>query len=339
MKVKADINIPLISLDYIYFLFNCILLTLRPHTDLNMKQQYIALILFLLSLFVAHSASAQIKGVVTDSLTNEPLMYITVQYEGKGVGAITNAEGEYTVETRKGWNELSFSAIGYVTKKVTLKPTTKVLNVKLAPADVMLSEVVVKPQKEKYSRKNNPAVDFMRKVIENKKELKLEANDFYQYQKYEKMKMSMNDVTPEKMEKGIYKKFSFFKDQVEVSPKTNKMILPISIKETSSKTIYRKSPKSEKTIIEGVNSSGIEEFFNTGDMLGTILTDVSPMSISTTMTSDSCNAASSAPLVAGPSVSINTTSWTPSWWTVRSVCTSPSCLKTHRISVSRDTST
>jgi len=82
------------------------------------------------------------------------------------------------VETRKGWNELSFSAIGYVTKKVTLKPTTKVLNVKLAPADVMLSEVVVKPQKEKYSRKNNPAVDFMRKVIENKKELKLEANDF-----------------------------------------------------------------------------------------------------------------------------------------------------------------
>ena len=274
MKVKADINIPLISLDYIYFLFNCILLTLRPHTDLNMKQQYIALILFLLSLFVAHSASAQIKGVVTDSLTNEPLMYITVQYEGKGVGAITNAEGEYTVETRKGWNELSFSAIGYVTKKVTLKPTTKVLNVKLAPADVMLSEVVVKPQKEKYSRKNNPAVDFMRKVIENKKELKLEANDFYQYQKYEKMKMSMNDVTPEKMEKGIYKKFSFFKDQVEVSPKTNKMILPISIKETSSKTIYRKSPKSEKTIIEGVNSSGIEEFFNTGDMLGTILTDV-----------------------------------------------------------------
>ena len=49
-------------------------------------------------------------------------MYITVQYEGKGVGAITNAEGEYTVETRKGWNELTFSAIGYVTKKVTLTP-------------------------------------------------------------------------------------------------------------------------------------------------------------------------------------------------------------------------
>ena len=236
-----------------------------------MKQRYTIYALFLLSLFVSISASAQIKGVITDSLTNEPLMYITVQYEGKGVGGISNANGEYQVETRKGWDELTFSAVGYITKKVKLKPGTRVLNVKLQSDDIMLSEVVVKPKKEKYSRKNNPAVEFMKKVIENKKALKLEENDYYQYQKYEKMKMSLNDVTPDKMEKGIYKKFSFFKDQVEVSPK---MILPISIKETASKTIFRKSPKSEKTIIEGMNSTGIEEFFNTGDMLGTILTDV-----------------------------------------------------------------
>lgn len=238
-----------------------------------MKHLYSTIILLFL-LLTSTGVSAQIKGVVTDSITHEPLMYITVQYEGKGVGGITNAQGEYQVETRKGWNELTFSAVGYVTKKVKFAPGTRVLNVTLQSADIQLSEVVVKPQKEKYSRKNNPAVDFMRKVIEHKKGLKLEENDYYQYQKYEKMKMSINDVTPEKMEKGIYKKFSFFKDQVELSPKTNKMILPISIKETASKTIYRKSPKSEKTIIEGMNSTGIEEFFSTGDMLGTILTDV-----------------------------------------------------------------
>ena len=239
-----------------------------------MKQRYTIYVLFLLSLSVSISTSAQIKGVITDSLTNEPLMYITVQYEGKGVGGISNANGEYQVENRKGWDELTFSAIGYITKKVKLKPGTRTLNVKLQPDDILLSEVVVKPKKEKYSRKNNPAVEFMKKVIENKKALKLEENGYYQYQKYEKMKMSLNDVTPDKMEKGIYKKFSFFKDQVEVSPKTSKMILPISIKETASKTIFRKNPKSEKTIIEGMNSTGIEEFFNTGDMLGTILTDV-----------------------------------------------------------------
>ena len=239
-----------------------------------MKRFYITFILLAVAWLMPASLSAQIRGVITDSLTNEPLMYITVQYEGKGVGGISNAQGEYEVETRSGWNELTFSAIGYVTKKVKFAPGTKVLNVKMTADDIMLSEVVVKPKKEKYSRKNNPAVEFMKKVIANKKELKLEENDYYQYQKYEKMKMSINDVTPEKMEKGIYKKFSFFKDQVEVSPKTNKMILPISIKETGSRTIYRKNPKSKKTIIEGMNSTGIEEFFSTGDMLGTILNDV-----------------------------------------------------------------
>ena len=233
------------------------------------------LILFLLVLVASNAFAQQIKGVVTDSVTHEPLMYISVYYQEKrDMGTITNIDGEYSLEARRNGGTLVFSAVGYISKTVRVGSNNQTVNVKLAPDNVLLNEVVVKPQKEKYSRKNNPAVEFMKKVIENKKALKLEENDYYQYQKYEKMKMSLNDVTPDKMEKGIYKKFSFFKDQVEVSPKTNKMILPISIKETASKTIFRKSPKSEKTIIEGMNSTGIEEFFNTGDMLGTILTDV-----------------------------------------------------------------
>jgi hypothetical protein len=238
-----------------------------------MKQLYRHLFLLFLILF-CQSVSAQIKGVITDSLTNEPLMYVTVQYEGTGIGAISNGEGQYQVDSRKGTNELTFSTIGYNTKKIRVSNNTRTLNVRMSQADVMLTEVVVKPQRERYSRKNNPAVDFMRKVIDHKKGLRPEENDFFEYRKYEKMKMSLNDVTPEKMEKGIYKKFSFFRDQVETSPKTGKMILPISIKETASRTIYRRSPKSEKTIIEGMNSSGVDEFFSTGDMLGTILHDV-----------------------------------------------------------------
>ena len=249
---------------------------LRPIMNRMKQLYYIRILLAAVVLCTCFAAQAwgQITGVVTDSVSGEPLMYVTVQYEGKGVGAVTNVDGEYRVETRRGWNELTFSSIGYVTQKVKFAQGTKVINVKLAPDDVMLTEVVVKPKRERYSRKNNPAVDFMRKVIDHKKALKLEEKDYYQYEKYEKMKMSLNDVTPEKLEKGIYKKFSFFKDQVEQSPKTGKQILPISVKETASRTIYRRSPKSQKTIIEGMNSSGIEEFFSTGDMLGTVLNDV-----------------------------------------------------------------
>ncbi|TSE48185.1 DUF5686 and carboxypeptidase-like regulatory domain-containing protein [Phocaeicola vulgatus] len=241
-----------------------------------MKTKYIKSFLLFLLLGCCISVSAQnIQGVVTDSLTNEPIPYLSVFYEGKGVGSITDNEGNYKVETRKGWNKLTFSAVGYVTKVVNIIPgVTKNLNVRMRPDDIMLDEVVVKPKREKYSRKNNPAVELMKKVIAHKKNNKLSENDYYQYNKYQKITMSLNDVTPEMLEKGMYKKMPFLKDQIELCEETNKFILPISVDETASQKIYRKHPKSEKTIIKGMSSTGVNELFATGDMLSTVLKDV-----------------------------------------------------------------
>ena len=241
-----------------------------------MKTKYIKSFLLFLLLGCCISVSAQnIQGVVTDSLTNEPIPYLSVFYEGKGVGSITDNDGNYKVETRKGWNKLTFSAVGYVTKVVNIIPgVTKNLNVRMGPDDIMLDEVVVKPKREKYSRKNNPAVELMKKVIAHKKNNKLSENDYYQYNKYQKITMSLNDVTPEMLEKGMYKKMPFLKDQIELCEETNKFILPISVDETASQKIYRKHPKSEKTIIKGMSSTGVNELFATGDMLSTVLKDV-----------------------------------------------------------------
>lgn len=241
-----------------------------------MKTKYIKSFLLFLLLGCCISVSAQnIQGVVTDSLTNEPIPYLSVFYEGKGVGSITDNDGNYKVETRKGWNKLTFSAVGYVTKVVNIIPgVTKNLNVRMRPDDIMLDEVVVKPKREKYSRKNNPAVELMKKVIAHKKNNKLSENDYYQYNKYQKITMSLNDVTPEMLEKGMYKKMPFLKDQIELCEETNKFILPISVDETASQKIYRKHPKSEKTIIKGISSTGVNELFATGDMLSTVLKDV-----------------------------------------------------------------
>lgn len=113
-----------------------------------MKQQYskLLIVVFLIPL---HHRLCTVEGVITDSISHEPLMYISVFYEGKGVGGISNANGEYQVETRKGWNELTFSAVGYITKKVKIPAGAKELNVVLSPDDVMLDEVVIKPKKRK----------------------------------------------------------------------------------------------------------------------------------------------------------------------------------------------
>ncbi|MDO4181909.1 MAG: carboxypeptidase-like regulatory domain-containing protein, partial [Bacteroidales bacterium] len=204
-----------------------------------MKAKYIKSFLLFLLLGCCISVSAQrIQGVVTDSLTNEAIPYLAVYYDGKGVGTITDDDGRYNIETRNEWNAITFSAVGYVTKVIKIIPgVTKTLNVKMRPDDIVLDEVVVKPKREKYSRKNNPAVEMMKKVIAHKKNNRLEENDYFQYNKYQKITMSLNDVTSEMLDKGMYKKMPFLKDQIEFCEETNKFILPISVDETASQKI------------------------------------------------------------------------------------------------------
>lgn len=218
--------------------------------------------------------SAQISGVVTDSETGDPIPYLNVYYDGKGVGTITDIDGKYSIAAHTGWNKLTFSMVGYGTEVRDVSAKTKTLNVKMKP-DLVLDEVVVKPKKEKYSRKNNPAVEMMKKVIAAKKLNDLGVNDFYHYNKYQKITFSLNNITTDSLrESNLFKKYPFFRDQVEQCSVTGKNILPISVDETVTEKLYRKNPHDEKTIVKGINSTGVNELFNTGDMLSTVLKDV-----------------------------------------------------------------
>lgn len=229
--------------------------------------------LFVLCLGVV-KLSAQIKGVVTDSETGDPIPYLNVYYDGKGVGTITDIDGQYTISVHPGWTKLTFSMVGYGTEVRNVSVNTKKLDVKMKP-DLVLDEVIVKPKKEKYSRKNNPAVEMMKKVVAAKKLNDLGVNDFYHYNKYQKITFSLNNITTDSLrESNLFKKYPFFRDQVEVCEVTGKNILPISVDETVTEKLYRKEPHDEKTIVKGINSTGVNELFNTGDMLSTVLKDV-----------------------------------------------------------------
>ena len=61
---------------------------------------------------------------------------------------------------------------------------------------------------------------------------------------------------------------------METSPYNHKLILPISVDETVTQHIYRKNPKSEKDIVLGQQSTGLNQLFETGDILNNVLKDV-----------------------------------------------------------------
>ena len=216
----------------------------------------------------------QITGYVTDEATGDTIPRASVVYKGHGVAAVSDASGRYSIQRHEGW-KLTFSALGYKPTVVSIGAATKQrLDVALKPDSKQLQEVQVTAKRNRYSRKNNPAVELMRRVVAAKKRNDLHNNDFFSYYKYEKLTLSLNDLTDEQLAQPPYSKTPWLLDQVEVSDYTGKRILPISIDETVSQQVYRKEPSSEKTIVVGQKTKGINEFFQTGDILNTVLKDV-----------------------------------------------------------------
>lgn len=196
----------------------------------------------------------QLTGVITDAETGDSIAYASVVYQGHHVSAISDFYGRYSIARHEGWN-VTFSAVGYKSRIVPISPKTKgKLNIELKPDDQTIGEVVVKVRSGHYSRKNNPAVELMKRVVAAKQKTDLGVNDYYQYNKYDKITLSLNDLKPEQLEQGLFKKHPWLLDQVETSEVTGKLILPLSVDETVSQKIYRRQPRSEKTIIRGQTS-------------------------------------------------------------------------------------
>lgn len=230
--------------------------------------------ILLLSCVLAVSAHAQVTGVITDAQTGDTLIYPSVSYRGHHVAVSGNAYGRYSIERNVGWT-LTFSAVGYKPQSVTVKANTpSVLNIRLKPDVNQLENVMVRHKRERYSRKDNPAVELMRRVIAAKQRTDLNNHSYYQYNKYQKLTLAMNDITQADLDSGFVGKHKWLRNQVELSPYNNKLILPLSVDETVTQHIYRKSPRTEKDIIMGQNSTGVNQLIQTGDILNVTLKDV-----------------------------------------------------------------
>ena len=218
-------------------------------------------------------AKAQLVGEVVDR-DGCPIPYASVIYKGHHVGAASDIEGKFTIARHEGWT-LTVSSVGFRSQAIKVNASTpQTLKVVLKEDARSLNEVEVKSKRAKYSRKNNPAVELMKRVIAAKKRTDLDNHDYYQYNKYQKITMAVNDIKPDDLEQGLFKKQPWLLDQVETSSFNQKLILPISVDETVTQHIYRKDPKSEKDIIKGQKSDGINNVIQTGEILNTMLKEV-----------------------------------------------------------------
>lgn len=232
--------------------------------------RYIILIALLQSVagtFLSYAQSfTSASGIVKDSITGEPLPFVSVYFDGSTIGAMTDDNGAFTLQNNQGYTKLAAASLGYDTKFIDLKPGKKNDNLELLlkPTAFEISEVVVKPKREKYTRKDNPAVELIKKVIAHKNDNRIEAKPEYQTEVYEKLSLSLDNFNPNLDKNKFLKKFKFIKNYLDTSEFNGKPILTVSVRENLSDFYYRKSPKAEKTIVRAKRMQGIDKTLDDG---------------------------------------------------------------------------
>ena len=220
-------------------------------------------ILFLMLLVVSLTAAGQqasvtqITGLVRDSLSREGVPYATITLVGTSEGTMANDKGGFTVNSRASFSRLKATAMGYRTKEVTVKSGQgNVVLIDLVPTGVELEEVIVHKGKEKYSKKNNPAVDMIRKLRAKRDDNDPRRIPHYDYTQYERMMLGFGDIDdmikkPEEQQ--------WINQYADTSLLTGKRVLPFSIKETVARDHFSRNPDVHKQVILGTKTAGIDE--------------------------------------------------------------------------------
>ena len=136
-----------------------------------------------------------------------------------------------------------------------------------------LDGITVDKRRGSYSRKDNPAVELMKRVIGHKRMTDPTHRPYCMYDTYQKLTLALNDVTPEQLTEGALSKIPGILDHIEPCFQNNKLIMPVTVSETVKRNLFSSNPKRSQVVMIGERSEGIDQLFQTGDQLVKTLRD------------------------------------------------------------------
>ena len=200
-------------------------------------------------------AQTKVSGVVVDK-TNQPIPFATIVFKKTNIGVVANEDGRFYIESPQKHSVLVVSSAGFSEREIYLEEAVVYnFKVKLNEAE-SLNEVVVFTGKT--SKKNNPALDILRKIWERKRKNGLYQFDQYQMEKYEKVEFDMNTIDSAFMKNKVFKGMEFVFKHVDTSKVTGKTYLPIFINESLSDVYGDNRQKKIKEKLKANKTSGFE---------------------------------------------------------------------------------
>ncbi len=207
-------------------------------------------------------AQTKVSGVVKDEFGGE-VPFANVIFKNSTEGTITNEDGRFYLESEKRYNTLVVSFVGYTTKEIPLtKSVTYNLEISLQEGE-QLKEVIVYTGKQ--SKKNNPAIDILRKIWARKRSNGVKQFRQYEYDKYEKIEFDLNTIDSSLIKSRLFRGLEFMFEEIDTSRITGKTYLPIFINEAFSKVYGDNLLNKEKEELLGNKNSG---FSNNQSLVG-----------------------------------------------------------------------
>lgn len=213
-----------------------------------MKCKIVLLLLFS-ACFIAPSAQTVVKGVIKDAVTQQPLQSVSVYFKG-GKGVTSGANGSYALTAvNKKLTEVQYSYVGYKTDTKNIFPgREQEINIQLQITEAYNNVYVKTNKRSKYSNKNNPAVELIRKVIDNKDKNMISAYDYVSYDQYEKMELMLTK-TPEKLlNNKLLKNWNFIFENNDTTKIQGRAMLPFTWMKPFLNSIIEKIRKRKRHI-------------------------------------------------------------------------------------------
>ena len=212
--------------------------------------------LFSLLFFCSLAAFSQTKvgGIVVDD-SGSPVAFANILFKNSTEGTITNDNGRFYMESESTYDSLVVSFIGYQTSRIGLKGKVNYnMRIVLAEGGEQLDEVVVYVGKQ--SKRNNPAIDILRKIWAKKRVNGVRKFKQYQYDKYEKIEFDLNTIDSALMQSKMFRGLEFVFADLDTSRITGKTYLPLFLNETASKVHGDNLLNEEKEDVLGNKNSG-----------------------------------------------------------------------------------
>lgn len=210
----------------------------------------IVLVLFTLSSW----AQTKVGGIVRD-VDGNPMAYTNVIFFNSSEGTITDENGKFYMESEEDYEALQISFTGYKTETFPLR-SAETLDIEVTLQDNMEELGSVQIFAGKMAKKNNPAIDILRKIWKNKRKNGVHQYTQYEYDKYEKIEFDLNTIDSTMIKSRLFKEIDFIFKNIDTNAISGKNYLPIFINEAVSEVYGDNKINKEKEVLKGNQNSG-----------------------------------------------------------------------------------